>query len=333
MIGADAALGAGGPGLATGLAGLATGLAGLAPALVGLAPALVGLAPALVGLAPALAFVAAAAGAAAVAMLLPTRTPRLRRGRTGSSLVRGLAAVGARMRPSRASAPRDLRARIAAAGSPAGLGVRELLGAKLAATLTAGVLGALLAALAPGRLGLGLLLAAPVAGFLAPDLWLARLAAERARQVRRELPALLDLLRVTVGAGASLSEALRLVGARSAGPLAAEWRAVGAEVALGVPLEDALADLAERLPLPEVRALVGALQRARRHGAPLSDTLAAQARDARAALVRRVRDEAARAGPKIQLVVALLLVPSVLLLVAAALAAALLDGGTQLTPL
>ena len=145
--------------------------------------------------------------------------------------------------------------------------------------------------------------------------------------VRRELPAMLDLLRVTVEAGASLPAALRSVGERSSGPLALEWRAVAREVALGAPLGDALHGLHERLPQPEVRALVAALERATRHGAPLAETLAAQARDARFALARRVREDAARAGPKIQLVVALLLVPSVLLLVAAALATALLDGG------
>jgi tight adherence protein C len=108
---------------------------------------------------------------------------------------------------------------------------------------------------------------------------------------------------------------------------------VGREVALGIPLAEALAGMAVRVPLREVTALVGALERARRHGAPLADTLAAQARAARSALARRIRDDAARAGPKIQLVVALLLVPSVLLLVAAALASALLDGGAEGLPL
>jgi tight adherence protein C len=150
--------------------------------------------------------------------------------------------------------------------------------------------------------------------------------------VRRELPVLLDLLRVTVEAGSSLSDALRSVGERAAGPLAAELRATGSQAALGVPLADALDDLCKRLPLPEVRALVAALERARRHGAPLADTLSAQARDARFALARRIREEAARAGPKIQLVVALLLVPSVLLLVAAALASALLGGEGEVVP-
>ena len=104
------------------------------------------------------------------------------------------------------------------------------------------------------------------------------------------------------------------------------------EVALGVPLAEALRGMDERLPLPEVRAVSGALDRARRHGAPLAETLAAQARDARVGQRRRIQEQAARAGPKIQLVVALLLVPSVLLLVAAALAAALLEPGGAAIP-
>jgi tight adherence protein C len=204
--------------------------------------------------------------------------------------------------------------------------------AKLGAALVAGIAGTLVASLAPGRLGYAIVLVAPVAGFLAPEVWLARVAAERARRVRRELPPLLDLLRVTVEAGASLGEALRAVGERSEGTLAQELRAVGRQVRFGVPLAVALDGLVERVPVAEVRALVRALDRARRHGAPLADTLAAQARDARFALARRIREEAARAGPKIQLVVALLLVPSVLLLVAAALASALLDGGERVLP-
>jgi tight adherence protein C len=72
-----------------------------------------------------------------------------------------------------------------------------------------------------------------------------------------------------------------------------------------------------------VPTLVAALRRADRHGAPLGPTLAAQALDARANRARRAAEGAARAGPKIQLVVALMLVPSVLLLVAAALLPAL----------
>jgi tight adherence protein C len=277
-----------------------------------------------------LAFSAGASAAAGLLLMVPERRPA-QAGQRGLRLLLLLASAGRRVRP--AGAPQDLRRRIEAAGRPAGLGVREAMAAKVVAAVLFGAGALPLAALAPGRLGVLAALAAPVAGFLAPDLWLARLAAERARRVRRELPALLDILRVSVEAGGSLPEALRSVGERSDGPLAREWRSLGREVALGVPLAEALKGLEERVPLPEVHALVAALERSRRHGAPLADTLAAQARAARSALARRIRDHAARAGPKIQLVVALLLVPSVLLLVAAALASALLDGSADALPI
>ena len=288
----------------------------------------------------ALALLAAATGVGGALWMLPAPgagspwpRPAVRAFPPGISarLLVLLAGAGRSLRPP--GAPLDLRGRIEAAGRPAGLGAREVMAAKVAAAVLGAAAAMPLAALAPGRLGLILTPAGPVAGFLAPDLWLGRLAAQRARRVRRDLPPLLDILRVTIEAGGSLARALAAVGERSEGPLAAEWRAVAHEVELGVALDEALNALARRLPQPEIRAFVAALHRATRHGAPLADTLAAQARAARFALARKIREDAARAGPKIQLVVALLLVPSVLMLVAAALAAALLDGGAQALPL
>ena len=266
-----------------------------------------------------LAFACAVLAVTGLGVLWPARAARRGPARALARLGRG--ALGRR------AAPAELDLRIAAAGRPGGVGVREVMAAKAVGALAASGVGVVAGMLAPGRLGVLIVVAAPAAGFLAPDLWLRRCADERARRVRRQLPALLDLLRVSVAAGSSLAAALAEVGGRARGPLAAEWRAVGGEVALGVPLEQALAGMAVRLPQPEVAALCAALDRARRHGAPLGDTLAGQSRDARMALRRRVAEDAAKAGPKIQLVVALLLVPSVLLLVAAALAAALLDSG------
>ena len=290
---------------------------------------------------PVLAFIAAALACAGLAELAaghrgrsgtyttPNR-PRWRRRRPGGLGLAGLrllAAAGRGLRPlARVAAPGDLERRIAAAGRPGGLGARELMAAKLTAALAGGAWGAAAGAAAPGRLGLATALAGPVAGFLAPDLWLGRRAAERFNRARRELPSLLDLLRVSIEAGMPLAAALGGVGARSSGPVGAEWRAAAREVELGVPLRQALDGVAARLPLPEVAALCRALARASHHGTPPAETLAAQARDAREAERRRMQERAARAAPKIQLVVALLLVPSVLLLVAAALAGALLSG-------
>jgi tight adherence protein C len=281
----------------------------------------------------ALAGLAAAAAIAGTADLATGLAPRARRAQRprGPALLRLLATAGARLRSlAGARAPATLATRIAAAGSPAGLGPREVMAAKLAGALAAAPVGALFAAAAPGRLGPVAAVAVPLGGFLAPDWWLARRARRRAAHVRRDLPALLDLLRVTVEAGLAPAAALKVVAERASGPVADEWATVARETSLGVPLATALERSTQRMPLPEIRELAAAIVRASRHGAPLGRTLAAQAAEARAARRRRIEEEAARAGPKIQLVVALLLVPSVLLLVAAALAAALLGGGEAL---
>jgi tight adherence protein C len=209
---------------------------------------------------------------------------------------------------------------------PRRLGPRELLRARIAAALAAAAGGLVAGALLPGRLGLLAAVAAPALGFLAPDLWLARRRSERIAEVRRDMPALLDLLGVAVEAGLSLPGALAEVARRSHAPLARLWGGMAAQVAVGVPLAEALEAHRREIAIPEVDSFAGALARAVRHGAPLADTLAAQAREVRLARRRAIQEQAARAGPKMQLVVALLLVPSVMLLVAAALLSALTGG-------
>jgi tight adherence protein C len=162
-------------------------------------------------------------------------------------------------------------------------------------------------------------LAAAGAGYLAPDVWLRRRAQRRARAIAAELADVLDLLRVAAAAGLPTRRALTEVGRRHPGVLAAELARAAARLNLGAPDAVVLAALERRCPAEGIAALTAALTRARQLGAPLAGTLAAQAEQARARRAQRCAEAAARASPKIQLVVALLLVPSVLLLVAAAL--------------
>src|SRR4051812_6777506 len=213
-----------------------------------------------------LAFLSAAFAVAGMGDLLPQRAGRDRLGGgRAARLMRALAVAGAALRRmTGARAPLSLGQRIAAAGSPAGLGPRELIAAKLTTMLCGAGAGTLLGAVAPGRLGPLIVAATPAAAFLAPDWWLRRRAAERARAARRELPALLDLLRVTVEAGLPPAAAFAAVGERASGVVAAEWRTVGSLCSLGVPLGEALADLERRLPLPEIRGLVAGLDPAAR---------------------------------------------------------------------
>jgi tight adherence protein C len=90
-------------------------------------------------------------------------------------------------------------------------------------------------------------------------------------------------------------------------------------MALGATRAEALGALLGRCPVDGVGALAAAIGRSDRHGAPLAPALEALAAEARAQQARELRDGAARAAPKIQLVVALVLVPAVMLLLAAVL--------------
>jgi tight adherence protein C len=255
------------------------------------------------------------AGIAAAAGLVDIAGARPRRRGTVLNLVTRLgASLG--INPSG-----GLATRIAAAGLErptseivalqAGLALLSMLAALPAATF------------APGRLGPALLLAAPIAGFLAPEYALRRRARTRARVMEAELPDVLDLLRVAVAAGLAPRRALEEVAKRHPGLLAKELQRAAARAALGEPTDATLTKLEQRCPATGIAPLIAALKRAERHGAPLAGALAAQAAEARSRRAAQRSEQAAKAPPKIQLVVALLLVPAVLLLVAAALVQAL----------
>jgi len=219
--------------------------------------------------------------------------------------------------------PGDLAGRLVAAGLPARVGARDVMAVKVGGALVSALVALGPAAAAPGRLGPLVVLLAPAAAFLAPDAWLRRRTTGRARVMADELPEVLDLLRVVVAAGMPLSRAMGEVGARRRGLLAGELGRTADRIALGVPRATAMAEWRARCPISAAGALAVAVGRSDRHGAPIAPALAALADDARADRARRLSDRAARAAPKIQLVVALLLVPAVLLLVGAALFGAL----------
>ncbi|HWH15811.1 MAG TPA: type II secretion system F family protein, partial [Miltoncostaeaceae bacterium] len=184
------------------------------------------------------------------------------------------------------------------------------------------------AAAAVGGLGAGLLLAlaaGPAAVLAAPALalagWLLPVRAvtarsrRRAAAIRAQLPDLLDLLALCVEGGMAVDPALTEAARRLRGPLGQEVRLTLADVALGATRRSAYGDLAARVPLPEIAQVVGALLQADELGAPLSRSLRGQAAALRDDRRRRARERAARAAPKIQLVVALLMVPAAMLLV------------------
>lgn len=266
-----------------------------------------------------LGIVSGALAGAAVALLLAGwagRGPATRHA-PGAQMLRAArwaAPVVRRLVP----APSDAARRIDAAGlSPAvrPSDLRAVRGAAVVVGLGAG------AVVVPTLGGGGLLLAAavPVALGLVPDVVLRRRTTRRAAAMLRALPDTIDLLRIALRSGRSVPEALARVGAHHHGALGAELRRTAVEIRIGVAADAALTGLRRRCPADGSAELVALLRRAHRQGTDVGDGLQALADDLRDRRARDAIDRAARAAPKIQLVVALLLVPAAMLLIAAAL--------------
>jgi tight adherence protein C len=193
--------------------------------------------------------------------------------------------------------------------------------AKLASAAVAGLVALLAAPAAPGHLSLLVAIGMPLAGFFVPDALLERRARLRRRRLVASLPDALDLLAVGAASGRSPAAGFAEIARSGVGPLADELRIAVAELECGSPLAEALQALRARVPGNEIATLCAAIERSRRYGSPLADQLRRQSSALRRDQRRLVEEHAARAAPKIQLVVALVLVPSVLLMIAAALIA------------
>lgn len=193
--------------------------------------------------------------------------------------------------------------------------------AKLASAAVAGLVALLAAPAAPGHLSLLVAIGMPLAGFFVPDALLERRARLRRRRLVASLPDALDLLAVGAASGRSPAAGFAEIARSGVGPLADELRIAVAELECGSPLAEVLQALRARVPGNEIATLCAAIERSRRYGSPLADQLRRQSSALRRDQRRLVEEHAARAAPKIQLVVALVLVPSVLLMIAAALIA------------
>lgn len=236
-----------------------------------------------------------------------------------SSVNSRLARGGGRL--ARAALRLGLPERIARSGLESRLPLAAVLLGKCAGAATGGLVALGAAPAAPGHLSLLVTVGLPAAGFFLPDALLERRTRLRKRRLVGALPDACDLLAVATAAGRSPASGFAELARSSDGPLAEELRMTVAELSCGRPLAAALRSLRDRVPGSELATLGAAIERSRRYGSPLAEQLRRQSSALRSSQRRAVEERAARAAPKIQLVVALILVPSVLLMITAALIA------------
>ena len=130
----------------------------------------------------------------------------------------------------------------------------------------------------PGAL---LLLACAVS---TPCLCVLRARAARLKKIEAQLPEAADFLARALRAGHSFSNVLQMVGDELNEPISGEFKMAHEEINYGVPMNEALQNLAARIPLTDLRYLVIAVLVQRESGGNLAEVLVSIARIIRARL-------------------------------------------------
>ncbi|MHC4415645.1 MAG: type II secretion system F family protein [Planctomycetota bacterium] len=166
-----------------------------------------------------------------------------------------------------------LAQRHARAGWPGGLEDDEVVGvALLVGVIIAVVVTLLIFVVFPPAAPLGLI-GVPMGPGLVSG-WLTRRAEARDLSISRTMPFVLDLLVLTMRAGAPLNTAMERVVVDYAGhAVGFEFASVLADMEMGVTKNDALENLARRNPIPAVRTFADDLNQAEELGRPVADTL------------------------------------------------------------
>lgn len=111
-------------------------------------------------------------------------------------------------------------------------------------------------------------------GYLIPDLWLKQKIQKRQRQISRDLPAVIDLMTLCVGAGLNFMLAMdRVVKEFKKCPLTEELSLAWHEIQMGRSRQDSLKGLAQRVGVPEISSFVRTLNQADRMGSPIGEAL------------------------------------------------------------
>jgi tight adherence protein C len=209
----------------------------------------------------------------------------------------------------------DYRARLVSAGMY-NVSPERLLGLQL---LTA--IGAAFAWFALGLFGgvaTWLLLFGTVAvivfGWLAPAIYVDRVARKRREQIEKDLPDLIDLIVVTLEAGLSFPQSLRLAATKIKEPLAAEVRLTLQEQNMGLTLVEALENFLSRIDTPGVRMFARSIAQGETMGVSTGQIMRNLAIELRKRRRAYAEERAQKAPVKMLFPIAFLIMPSLFMI-------------------
>lgn len=235
----------------------------------------------------------------------------------GASVRNALPKLGARLLPDNERQRMLLRSRLSRAGIYSPLGVATYLTFRFSLRYATPLV--LLAAVVCGNLDPRWAAVAVCTGFLAPGLWLNRIAARRQLVLAGSLPDFLDLLVACLEGGQSVQAALQRVSdeLQIAHPiLSQEMFIVQREIELGATPAAALRRCAERTGTESIRSLAAFIEQTQRFGTTLADALRDHADMLRTQREQRAEERAQRAAVLILFPTLLFIFPAIFVVLA-----------------
>ncbi|MFC2029564.1 type II secretion system F family protein [Chloroflexota bacterium] len=152
-------------------------------------------------------------------------------------------------------------------------------------------------------------------GYFLPSMWLSRRAKGRQHQIVRAMPDALDMLTIGVEAGLAFESALLVVGQKWDNALTREFARSVAEMRVGIPRDEALQRMAERVGVQELTTFVAILVQSSQLGVSISEVLHTQAAEMRLRRRQRAEELARQAGIKMIFPLTFLIFPAMLVVI------------------
>ena len=209
---------------------------------------------------------------------------------------------------------RTLSTRLARAGHLGGLTGDEYLAFCVVSTLFFFFLTFFFMQSVTGEARIPLCAVAGMFGCYFPIMYLDEQVMRRLTQINRDLPYMLDVLALSVGAGLDFNSSLERIVTKDStrSPLIEEMRYVLQEVKMGTTRRDALLGLKERVPSDYINGLVSSVVQAEQMGTPLTNILRIQAGSIR--LKRSQRAEKLAGEAPVKMIMPLLFIVGAVML-------------------
>jgi tight adherence protein C len=162
-------------------------------------------------------------------------------------------------------------------------------------------------------LGIVLVLVSAAAGWILPSATIRRRGSSRLEEIDHRLPELIDVLIATVEAGMAFSAAMGMVAERFTGPIGEELKLAMKQQTLGMSMQQALTEIAERCDTPSMRAFVRTAGRGETLGVSIGPVLRELSSDQRRRHRMAAREKMQKAPVKMIFPLMFLIFPALMI--------------------